>query len=59
MLEVAAVQKRILAARKPGFLAHQLRHQAARIDAAHDEDAQVAMERRDEVARRAAARRCR
>ena len=50
MLQIAAVQKRILAAREPGLLAHQLRHQPARIDAAHDEHAHVAMERRDEVA---------
>ena len=50
VLQIAAVQKRILAARQPGLLAHQLRHQVARIDAAHDEDAHVAMQRRGEVA---------
>ena len=50
VLQIAAVQKRILAARRAGLLAHQLRHQPARIDAAHDEDAHVAMDRRGEIA---------
>ena len=50
VLEVAAVQKRILAAREPGFLAHQLRHQPSRVDAAHQENPEVAMERRHQVA---------
>src|ERR1700687_1338916 len=50
MLEIAAVQERVLAARESRLLAHQLRHQAPRIDAAHDERAHVAMQRRDEIA---------
>jgi hypothetical protein len=39
----------VLAARKPGLFAHQLRHQPTRVDTAHEEDAQVAMERRNKV----------
>ena len=50
MLHVAAVEERILAAREPGLLAHELRHQAAGVASANQKDTEVAMQRRDEIA---------
>src|SRR5437870_93085 len=44
------MEKRVLAARQPALLPHQLCHQAARLDPTQQKDAEVAMEWGDEVA---------
>ena len=51
VFEIAAMKPRVFAAREAVFLGHQLRHQATWIGPAHQEDAEIAMQRRDEIAR--------
>ena len=45
----AAVQRRVAALREPGRLREHLRHHRPRVDALHEERAEVAVQRADEI----------